>query len=146
MGRCAWLRRCRVVSNYDNRRLRPRVIAIDIADEKLAFAKLNRRCEVMNSANGDPVTAILDITNGGANVSIDALGDPEIPRNSISSLRKRGKHIQVGIMETGKHSPSVPIDKIIGRELEIIGSHGMQAHRYPEMLELIGLGRLSRRN
>ena len=43
-------------------------------------------------------------------------------------------------MEIGKHNASIPVDKIIGRELEIIGSHGMQAHRYPEMLEMIENG------
>ena len=118
------------------------VIAIDISDEKLEFAKSIGAETVINSANGNPVEAILDISGGGAHISIDALGHPEILINSISSLRKRGKHIQVGIMETGKHSPPVPIDKIIGRELEIIGSHGMQAHRYPEMLEMIRKGRL----
>ena len=45
-------------------------------------------------------------------------------------------------MESGRHRPQVPIDKIIGRELEMIGSHGMQAHRYPEILELIRIGKL----
>ena len=45
-------------------------------------------------------------------------------------------------MESGNHSPSIPIDKVIARELEIIGSHGMQAYRYPEMLEMVRTGRL----
>ena len=45
-------------------------------------------------------------------------------------------------METGLHASPVPVDKIIARELEIIGSHGMQAHRYPEMLEMIVSGKL----
>ena len=45
-------------------------------------------------------------------------------------------------MEAGKHRAAVPIDKVIGRELEILGSHGMQAHRYPEMLDLIKRGKL----
>ena len=45
-------------------------------------------------------------------------------------------------MESGQHQAHVPMDKVIGRELEIIGSHGMQTHRYPEMLELIRIGKL----
>ena len=119
-----------------------RVIAVDIADDKLAFAKDIGAEVVINSKYGNTIDAVLDITDGGAHVSIDALGHPEILINSISSLRKRGKHIQVGIMESGQHQARVPIDKVIGRELEIIGSHGMQAHRYPEMLELIRIGKL----
>lgn len=119
-----------------------RVIAVDISDDKLDFAKTIGAESVINSKHSDPVAAILDITGGGAHISVDALGHPEILLNSVSSLRKRGKHIQVGIMEFGQHASPVPVDKIIGRELEIIGSHGMQAHRYPEMLEMIGAGRL----
>ena len=119
-----------------------RVIAIDIAEDKLAFAKDIGAEVVIDSTYGNTIEAILNITDGGAHISIDALGHPEILVNSISSLRKRGKHIQVGIMESGGHRPEIPIDKIIARELELIGSHGMQAHRYPEMLEMIRQGRL----
>ena len=32
---------------------------------------------------------------------------------------------------------AVPMDKVLANELEIIGSHGMQAHRYPEMMNMI---------
>lgn len=119
-----------------------RVIAVDIADDKLEFARSIGAETVINSTYGNPIEGILDITEGGAHISIDALGHPEILHNSVSSLRKRGRHIQVGIMESGLHNPPVPTDKIIARELEIIGSHGMQAHRYPEMLEMIVQGRL----
>ncbi|MGH9948480.1 MAG: zinc-binding dehydrogenase, partial [Pyrinomonadaceae bacterium] len=97
---------------------------------------------VINSRNENAADVVMQIT-GGAHISIDALGHPEILLNSISSLRKRGKHIQVGIMEAGKHNAPVPVDKIVARELEIIGSHGMQAHRYPEMLEMIRRGQFS---
>jgi alcohol dehydrogenase len=61
---------------------------------------------------------------------------------SILSLRKRGRHIQVGIMPAGQHTSPVPIDRIIAYEIEILGSHGMQAHRFPQMLEMIADGRL----
>ncbi|CAN5418800.1 zinc-dependent alcohol dehydrogenase family protein [soil metagenome] len=119
-----------------------RVIAIDIAEDKLAFAREIGAEVAINSKYGQTIDAVLDITGGGAHISIDALGHPEIILNSISSLRKRGRHIQVGIMESGKHQTPIPIDKIIGRELEILGSHGMQAHRYPEMLDMIRIGKL----
>ena len=119
-----------------------KVIAIDIDDEKLDLARSIGAASVVNARHSDVVTSILDITHGGAHISIDALGSPEVCSNSIAALRKRGKHIQVGIMEAGHHQTPVPINKIMGRELEIIGSHGMQAHRYPEMLALISEGRL----
>lgn len=119
-----------------------RVVAVDISNDKLEFAREIGAETVINSSYGDTVEAILDITEGGTHISIDALGHPDIVMASISGLRKRGRHIQVGIMETGLHQVPVPIDKVIGRELEILGSHGMQAHRYPEMLEMISQKRL----
>ena len=119
-----------------------RVIAVDIAEDKLEFARAIGAQVAINSAYGEPTDAIMDITDGGAHISIDALGLSQIVATSVNSLRKRGKHIQLGIMESGQHDVPIPIAKIIGRELEIIGSHGMQAHRYPEMLEMIRLGKL----
>jgi len=119
-----------------------RVIAVDIDNDKLEFAKSIGADIIINSNDANPIYSILDTTGGGAHISIDALGHPDILVNSISSLRKRGKHIQVGIMESGRHLTPIPMDKVIGRELELIGSHGMQAHRYPEMLEMIRTGKL----
>ena len=75
-------------------------------------------------------------------MSIDALGSSITCRNSILCLRKRGRHVQVGLM-VGEHSdPSLPLGPVVGRELELLGSHGMQAHRYPEMLQMISSGML----
>jgi alcohol dehydrogenase len=57
-------------------------------------------------------------------------------------LRKRGKHVQVGLMLADHCHPVVPMDKIIANELEIIGSHGMQAYKYWALLEMIQAGKL----
>jgi alcohol dehydrogenase len=119
------------------------VVAIDIANDKLEFAGSVGASVTINSSEiSDVVAAVKDITGGGADVSIEALGHPQLCFDSISSLRKRGKHIQVGIMNAGQHKTSIPIDLVIARELEILGSHGMQAHKYPEMLEMIVAGKL----
>lgn len=119
-----------------------RVVAVDVADVKLEFARSAGAEFAVNSTKARPDESILEITGGGAHISIDALGDPKVLFDSVSSLRKRGKHIQVGIMGSGERPPVIPIGKIIGRELEIIGSHGMQAHRYAEMFEMIRSGKL----
>jgi alcohol dehydrogenase len=119
-----------------------RVLGIDIADNKLQLAQAVGAESIINSREVNAVEAVLDLTDGGVHISIDALGHPTILFDSINSLRKRGRHIQVGIMGAGQHSSPIPVDKIIGRELEILGSHGMQAHRYPELLSMIVAGRL----
>jgi len=119
------------------------VIAVDINDDTLKFAKELGAITTIN-ANNHPniIEEIKSITNGGAHVSMDALGSATTCFNSISGLRKRGKHIQVGLM-TGDHQDAkVPMAKILADELEVIGSHGMQAFKYPEMLDMIKNGKL----
>lgn len=119
------------------------VIAIDIAEDKLAFAASVGAGATLNArTHQDIPAAIRDLTNGGAHVSIDALGNPTTCFNSVACLAKRGKHIQVGLMTEDRGRASVPMSAVIARELEIYGSHGMQAWRYPEMLEMIRAGRL----
>jgi alcohol dehydrogenase len=119
------------------------VIAVDINDDTLHFAKALGAAEIVNASNSsDLVEEIKDLTNGGAHVSLDALGSQTTCFNSIANLRKRGKHIQIGLM-TGDHQhPKIPMDQVLANELEIIGSHGMQAHKYPEMLTMIKSGKL----
>jgi alcohol dehydrogenase len=119
------------------------VIAVDIKDESLELAKeLGAIATVNASKSNDTVEEVKTLSHGGVHVSIDALGSEITCYNSVSNLRKRGKHIQVGLM-TGEHkNPKVPMDKVLADELEIIGSHGMQAYRYPDMLEMIKKGKL----
>ncbi len=119
------------------------VVAIDISDEKLKFAESIGAVAVVNSKKNENVTeAVKEITKGGAHVSIDALGHPITCFNSVANLRKRGKHIQVGIMEPESRNTAIPMGMLMSNELEIYGSHGMQAHKYPEMLEMIKQGKL----
>ena len=74
---------------------------------------------------------------------MDALGSQITCFNSIANLRKRGKHIQVGLMTGKDQHPKIPMDQVLANELEILGSHGMQAFKYPEMLEMIKTGKLN---
>ncbi len=120
-----------------------RVIAVDINQEKLDFARSIGAIATINALESQGVVEeIREITKGGAHLSIDALGNPDVLFNSVSCLRKRGRHIQIGIMNSEHNNSKIPIDLIIAKELEIVGSHGMQAHRYPEMMEMMKNGKL----
>ena len=119
------------------------VVAVDIDDEKLDFAKsIGATATVNATKTEDVVQNIIDLTEGGAHVSVDALGSSVTCFNSIANLRKCGKHIQVGLMLADHRHPVVPMDKIIANELEILGSHGIQAHKYPALLSMIRAGKL----
>ena len=119
------------------------IVAIDINENVLDLAKSLGATIVINALNVVKVAeAIKEITGGGAHVSIDALGSKQTCINSINCLRKRGRHIQVGLLVGDDYYTSLPMDLVISRELEIVGSHGMQANAYGKLLELISSGKL----
>ncbi|MFO1034235.1 MAG: zinc-dependent alcohol dehydrogenase family protein [Hyphomicrobiales bacterium] len=120
-----------------------RVVAVDLTDDKLALAKALGASATINASKVKPVDAIREVTGGGAHVSIDALGHSITALNSVRCLRKRGRHVQVGLMLAEHARAPMPMDRIISWELEIKGSHGMQAHRYPDMLRMIAGGVLA---
>lgn len=120
-----------------------RAIAIDIRDEPLALAKELGAVHTINAAATPNVAAAIhDLTTGGADASLDALGSRVTFANSIASLRRRGRHVQVGLLAGMDADPAVAMGRVIGWELEIIGSHGLQAHAYPALLEQVAAGRI----
>lgn len=118
-----------------------RVVAVDVDDAKLELARSLGAEATLNTAH--PVKAIQERTEGGAHVSLDALGSAATLRNSVRCLRKKGRHVQVGLL-LGEGKPvSLPMGEVISKELELRGSHGMPAHAYSQMLEMIVSGALS---
>jgi len=121
-----------------------RVVAVDIADDKLAFARSLGAVATVNArAVPSVVDAVVELTGGGAHLSLDALGHPSTCFDSVACLRRRGRHVQVGLMLGAHATPAVPMAKVVAHELELRGSHGMQAHRYDAMLAMIASGRLA---
>lgn len=118
------------------------VIAVDISPAALELARAFGAVACIDAAHSDVVSDVRELTGGGAQVSFDALGSVATCKNSISSLRKRGRHIQVGLMLAADEAPSVPMARVIAAELELIGSHGMAAHAFPAMLADIVNGTL----
>jgi alcohol dehydrogenase len=120
------------------------VVAVDIAEDKLALARSLGAVATINAKEtADVAAGIIETTHGGAHVSLDALGHSTTCFNSISCLRKRGKHIQVGLMLAEHSTPAIPMSRVLAHELEILGSHGMQAHRYDAMMTMIEAGKLA---
>lgn len=118
-----------------------RVVAIDPDERARAFARSLGAITVEHDSETETMsTAVKDATEGGPHLSIDAIGDAAVVAASIGSLRRRGRHVQVGLLP--ENQTLIPMGTVIARELEILGSHGMQAHRYPEMMEMIIAGRL----
>ena len=119
-----------------------RVVAVDVAPAALALAAELGAEATVDASTTVAAAAVHDVTGGGAQVSMDALGSSVTAVASVRSLRRRGRHVQVGLLLGEQAHPPLPMDLVIGRELEIFGSHGMAAHEYPAMLALIESGAL----
>jgi D-arabinose 1-dehydrogenase-like Zn-dependent alcohol dehydrogenase len=122
------------------------VIGVDLDSAKLEPAKGVGANHVINAKKTDPVQAVLELTGGGAHVAVDALGIAATCRNAIMSLRKQGRHLQIGLTtQAEKGEIAIPIDRMVTMELQMIGSLGMQASHYPAMLQMVENGKVSRR-
>ena len=113
-----------------------RVVAVDIDREKLGRAR-QLGAEAAVDARAGGVEAVLEATGGGAHVSLDALGSAETSAASVSSLRKRGRHVQVGLMLAGDRVAPVPMARVISHELSLHGVHGMAVRHYPQLLAAV---------
>jgi D-arabinose 1-dehydrogenase-like Zn-dependent alcohol dehydrogenase len=120
-----------------------KVIAVDTSQKALAAARNVGALHTIDSSVDDPVGAVRTLTQGGTQVSIDALGIAETCRNSVLSLRKLGRHIQLG-HTTNKEAGNVPlpIDFILLNELRLYGTFGMQGQRFGAMLSMCEAGTL----
>ncbi|WAZ21878.1 zinc-dependent alcohol dehydrogenase family protein [Streptomyces cinnabarinus] len=118
-----------------------RVVAVDVSPRALDLARRFGAAHCLDATNvPDTAEAVRELTGGGAHLSLDALGSPATCAASVNSLRRRGRHLQVGLLPSADGTTPVPMARAIGWELEILGSHGMAAHTYPPMLELVRAG------
>lgn len=117
-----------------------RVAAVDVSAEALSLASSFGAVAVIDASSEDVVPAVLSVTGGGAALSLDCLGSAATCADSVLCLAPRGRHVQVGLLPGGP--TPLPMDRVISRELELLGSHGMAASSYPAMLSLVASGAL----
>jgi alcohol dehydrogenase len=116
-----------------------RVVAVDIDRGKLGRAR-RLGAEVAVDARSGGVEAVHEATGGGAHVSLDALGSAATSAASVESLRKHGRHVQVGLMLAGDSIAPVPMGRVITHELSLHGVHGMAVRHYPDLLGAVAAG------
>ncbi|ADD39929.1 zinc-dependent alcohol dehydrogenase family protein [Stackebrandtia nassauensis] len=115
-----------------------RVVAVDISAAALELARQFGATACVDAAEGT-AERVMDITDGGAHLSLDALGSATTCAASINGLRRGGRHVQVGLLPK---DPPLPMARVIGWELRLLGSHGMAAAAYPPMMDMVADGRL----
>jgi D-arabinose 1-dehydrogenase-like Zn-dependent alcohol dehydrogenase len=124
------------------RALGGRAIAVDRNPEALAVASTLGAEHVILAGDAEVPAAVAELTGGGSHVAVDAVGSEQTCSDAILSLRRRGRHVQVGLLPPVGGHPRVPMARVIGWELDVLGSHGMAAADYPAMMALIADGSL----
>jgi alcohol dehydrogenase len=120
-----------------------RVIAVDRNPEALAMAHEVGAEHTLLADGRDIPAAVRALTDGGSQVSVDAVGSEQTLADAILGLRRRGRHVQIGLLPPIDGHPRVPMDRVIGWELDLLGSHGMAAADYPAMMSMIADGLLA---
>ena len=93
----------------------------------------------MNAGTTDAASAIRELTGGGAQVSIEALGIEATTNASVECLATLGRHVHVG-MPAGDGMMHLNMRAIYSKQLAFYGTRGMPSWKYPSLLEMIERG------
>lgn len=123
------------------------VIAIDIVEEKLEFARDLGAVETIDSTEVDDVPqAVKSFTDGsrGVEVSVEALGISQTIKDSVNCLIPGGQHLQVGLTTSEEGGEvSLPIDFMVQNEREFYGTYGMPPHEYDDIFQMMSSGKIN---
>ncbi len=118
------------------------VVAVDVGAEALQRAARLGAGHLVTFGD-DVIEQVIALTDGGADVSIDAFGSAATARAGALCLGRRGRHVQIGLLPPAAGPAPIPMERVIGWELDVLGSHGMDAREYPAMLDEVTSGRLA---
>jgi len=118
------------------------VTAIDLVDSKLEVAKKLGAQNTINAKEMEDkalLKQIRSLTGGGADIAIEAIGNPKTIVLASNAVKPGGRHCQVGYTHL-----DVPINagRLMFREIEIRGSLGCRPVDYPKIIEMVRTGKI----
>jgi len=119
-----------------------RVIVVDVVPEKLTHALALGAEAAIDARDGDAAQRIVEMTGGGAHLSIEALGIAATTNASIECLRPLGRHVQIGMPVGHTARMEINMNAVYMKNLALFGTRGMPSWRYPSLLSLIEAGRV----
>jgi S-(hydroxymethyl)mycothiol dehydrogenase len=122
------------------------IVAIDVDERKLAIVRSLGATHTVNSSREDPIDAVRRATNSfGADVSIEAVGRPEVLEQAFFARDLAGTVVQVGVPTPEMQLPSIPMIEFFGRGGALKPSwYGdcLPSRDFPMLIELYQQGRL----
>lgn len=117
-----------------------RVLAVDVDPRKLALARELGASVAIDARDGDAAKRVRSETGGGAEVAIEAIGNPKTQEQALASLRTGGRLVLLGF---AAENMSLPGGRVTYREITVIGTLGCRPVDFPIVLDLVRRGRLT---
>lgn len=118
------------------------VTAVDLVDKKLETArKLGAQHTINASGKEDKelLKEIRKLTAGGADITIEAIGNPKTIELAMAAVKAGGTHCQVGYTH---HDVAMNAGRLMFREIEIKGSLGCRPVDYPKIIDMVKAGKI----
>jgi len=116
------------------------IIAVDIAEDKLAAAKNFGATHTINASEEDPVKAVIKLTDGGVDKAFEAIGNSKTSDQIIQSTRPGGTATIIGGLGSGPFT--ISSGNFVTREITITGVSSRQANDVEEVFQMAKLGRI----
>ena len=117
-----------------------RVVAVDISEEKLEWARKLGAAETIDPSGEERIDKLVrKLTGGGADVTFECVGTPATQEQAFASTRNGGRLVMVG------YSPKpmkLNSGRVMFREMEVVGSLGCRSADYPRVIEMVRRGKL----
>src|SRR5919199_3170863 len=121
-----------------------RIIAVDLLDNKLEYARQFGATDTVNAANGDAVEQVREMTGGGVDYAFEVIGNGQTVEQAIEMTRVAGTACIVGMAPQGSRASFDPL-LFVNKETRLIGTwYGSARPRidFPRMIELTMAGKL----
>jgi L-iditol 2-dehydrogenase len=114
------------------------IIAVDLADNRLALARRLGATHTINSSQGNAAAEIAALTGGqGADLAFEVVGVGPTLNLALDALRRGGQCVLVGNL--APKTADFPLQAVVTKELTLLGSCS-SAGEYPLCLDLIARG------
>jgi S-(hydroxymethyl)glutathione dehydrogenase / alcohol dehydrogenase len=121
-----------------------RIIAVDLLENKLEFARQFGATDAVNASNGDAVEQVRELTGGGVDYAFEVIGNGKTVEQAIQMTRVAGTACIVGMAPQGSRASFDPL-MFVNKETKLIGTwYGSARPRidFPRMIQLVESGKL----
>jgi L-iditol 2-dehydrogenase len=113
-----------------------RIFVSDIDESRLTLAKQLGASAILRADREDVLGRVLEHSDGGVDLAVEAVGRNETVRLAIDSVRKGGRVTLLGNISA---EVTLPLQKVVTRQIRLQGSCA-SAGEYPKAIELVAGG------